>query len=302
MAELEAGVGAIPGVQTLFTSVGRGGFGSAQEQNGQIAVGLADKSQRAPLTDIIARTRRIGATIPDMQLRTQVPSPLIGGGGSPIDVGITRPDFTVLNDLTNQVLPIVSSTPGAVEVRNTTLIPAPEYRAVVDRQKAADQGMTAQTVANTLRAAVQGVVASELRPEGQDQVDILLQLKGAENLSAGQIGAIPILTSRGTIVRLDQVSTIVPSASPGQIARFNRAREIEVQANVTDRWATSCATSAPRPTGSACPWATASRSPARAASSTWPSARCSPRWPCRSCSCTCSWRRCTSPSSTPWPS
>jgi hydrophobic/amphiphilic exporter-1 (mainly G- bacteria), HAE1 family len=41
MAELEARVGAIPGVQTLFTSVGRGGFGSVQEQNGQIAVGLA---------------------------------------------------------------------------------------------------------------------------------------------------------------------------------------------------------------------------------------------------------------------
>jgi HAE1 family hydrophobic/amphiphilic exporter-1 len=235
MTDLETKVGAIPGVQTLFTSVGRGGFGSAQEQNGAIAVGLDDKSQRAALTDIINQTRRIGAGIPDMQLRTQVPSPLVGGGGSPVDLFITGSDFSVLNDLTNQVLAIVSGTPGAVEVRNTTLVPAPEYRAVIDRQKAADLGVTAQTVANTLRAAVQGIVASELRPEGQDQIDILLQLKGAETLSASQIGAIPILTSRGTIVRLDQVSTIVPSSSPGQIARFNRAREIEVQANVSGR-------------------------------------------------------------------
>jgi hydrophobic/amphiphilic exporter-1 (mainly G- bacteria), HAE1 family len=167
MADLEAQVGAIPGVQTLFTSVGRGGFGGQQEQNGAIAVGLADKSQRAPLSAIISQTRRIGFTIPDMQLRTQVPSPLIGGGGSPIDVVITGQDFNVLNDLTNQVLAIVNNTPGAVEVRNTTLIPAPEYRAVIDRQKAGDLGVTAQTIANTLRAGVQGNTASEFRVEGQ---------------------------------------------------------------------------------------------------------------------------------------
>jgi hydrophobic/amphiphilic exporter-1 (mainly G- bacteria), HAE1 family len=170
-----------------------------------------------------------------MQLRTSVPSPLIGGGGSPVDVVITGPDFEQLQKFTDQVLDMVRSTPGAVEVRSSQIIPSPEFRAIVDRQKAADQGVTAQTIANTLRAAVQGVVASELRAEGQDQVDILLQLKGAETLTPAQIGAIPVLTTRGTIVRLDQVAQIVLSSSPGQIPHFNRSREVEVQANVSGR-------------------------------------------------------------------
>jgi hydrophobic/amphiphilic exporter-1 (mainly G- bacteria), HAE1 family len=236
MAQIEGQLSAMPEVASLFSSVGTGGFAGQQEQNGQISVGLVDKSQRsASLTDMINRVRRIGATMPDVLVRTNVPSPLVGGGGSPVDVVITGSDFDVLQQITDQVLQVVRNTPGAVEVRTSQIIPSPEFRAVIDRQKAADQGVTALTIANTLRAAVQGVVAAELRPEGQDQVDILLQLKGAENLTPAQVGAIPVLTTRGSIVRLDQVATIVPASSPGQIQRYNRAREVEVQANVNGR-------------------------------------------------------------------
>ena len=236
MADVENRLRAMPEVDSLFTAVGRGGFAGQQEQNGQISVQLVDKSRRsASLSDIIGQVRRIGATLPDVQLRTQVPSPLLGGPGAPVNVVMTGQDYGVLQQITDQVLEIVRNTPGAVEVRTSQLVPSPEYRAIVDRQKAGDQGVTAQTIANTLRAAVQGVVASELRAEGQDQVDILLQLKGAENLTPAQIGAIPLVTNRGTIVRLDQVAQIVPSTSPGQIQRFNRAREVEVQGSVSGR-------------------------------------------------------------------
>jgi hydrophobic/amphiphilic exporter-1 (mainly G- bacteria), HAE1 family len=236
MAQIEDQLLAMPEVATLFSSVGVGGFAGQQEQSGQIAVGLVDKSQRsATIQDIIGRVRRFTANMPDVLVRTNIPSPLLGGPGSPVNVVITGPDFDQLQKLTDQVLGIVRNTPGTVEVRTSQIVPSPEFRAIVDRQKAADQGVTSQTIANTLRAAVQGVVAAELRPEGRDQVDILLQLQGAENLTPAQLGAIPVVTNRGTIVRLDQVAEIVPSSSPGQIQRFNRAREIEVQANVSGR-------------------------------------------------------------------
>jgi len=133
------------------------------------------------------------------------------------------------------VLKIVQSTPGTTEVRTSKIAAAPEFRAVVDRQKAADQGVTAQTIATTLQTAVEGVIASELRPEGQDQVDINLQLKGAETMTPDQLAAIPILTTKGTVIRLDQVANIVRTSSPSQIQHFNRQRTVEVQANVTGR-------------------------------------------------------------------
>src|SRR5207248_11002557 len=163
------------------------------------------------------------------------PSRLIGGGGAPVELRITGADFTQLAALANQVLGIVQSTPGVVEPRTTTIDPSPEFRAIIDRQRAGDLGITAQTLATTLNAAVGGVVASEFRPEGQNQVDIVLQLKGAETLTAAQLGAIPIITPSGDLVTLDSVAAIVPSSTPAQISRFNRARGIEVQSNVSGR-------------------------------------------------------------------
>ncbi|SRR5579884_3141733 len=236
--QLEGELMKMPEVVSVYATVGGGGGpgGGASEQNASITVGLVDKGQRSrSVFDIIQQVRRIGANVPGAQVRTNVPNTLVGGGGSPIQVVIRGQDFSTMQNITNQVLDIVRNTPGTTELRTSRIQPAPEYRAVVDRQKAGDQGVTAQTIANTLRAAVQGVLVSQLRPEGQDQTDIYLQLKGAETLSPDELAAIPILTTKGTVVRLDQVATIQRASSPASIQRYNRAREIEVQGNVSGR-------------------------------------------------------------------
>ena len=127
------------------------------------------------------------------------------------------------------------NTPGAAEVRTSRIAPGPEFRVVVNRDKAAEYGVTAQTIASTVNTAVQGFLASELRPEGKTQTDIVVLLTGAETMTPEQIGAIPVLTPRGNIVKLAQVADIVRASSPSQISRYNRLREIEVQANVAGR-------------------------------------------------------------------
>ncbi|HLY67325.1 MAG TPA: efflux RND transporter permease subunit, partial [Chloroflexota bacterium] len=194
--QVEAELAKMPEVNSIYANVGGGGFGGGSEQNSSIAVGLVDKGQRKrSVFDIVAQIRQIGANIPGAQIRTQVPSPLIGGGGSPVDLFIGGPDFGQLQGITNQVMQVVQNTPGTTEVRTSKIAPAPEFRAVVDRQKAADQGVTANTIATTLQTAVEGLVVSELRPEGQDQVDINLQLLGAENMTPDQLAAIPVSTT-----------------------------------------------------------------------------------------------------------
>lgn len=234
--QVEAQLAKLPEVSSLYVNVGGGGFGGASEQTATISVGLVDKSKRSrSVFDLVGEVRRMGANIPGMQLRTQVPSPLIGGGGSPISMFITGPDFNQLQAITAQVLNVVQNTPGATEVRTSRIAPAPEFRAVIDTQRAADQGVSSQTIETTLQTAVQGLVISEFRPEGQNQVDINLQLKGAETMTPDQLAAIPILTTKGTVVRLDQVANVVRTSSPSQIQRYNRQREVEVQGNVTGR-------------------------------------------------------------------
>jgi HAE1 family hydrophobic/amphiphilic exporter-1 len=239
MEIIEGRLLALPEVRTVFASVGSSGGTSAlsvQEQNGAITVGLVDKSERKrTIFEIVRQVRAFGADIPGLQLRTQVPSPLVGGGGSPIQLRITGQDADVLNRLTEQVLEIVQHTPGTAEVRSSAILPVPEFQAIVNGPKAAEYGITAQTIANTLNAAVGGVVASQFRQQGREQIDIVLQLVGAETMTPEDLGAIPVIATGGLSVRLDQVATIVPGDGAGQISRFNRARGIQVLSNVNGR-------------------------------------------------------------------
>src|SRR5581483_6695990 len=114
--QMEAALLKMPEVQSVYTSVG-GGFGGTNEQSASIAVGLVDKGQRSrTVFDVVSQVRSIGAGIVGAQVRTQVPSPLIGGGGSPLTVVIRGQDYSTLQALTAQVLSMVQNTPGAIEV------------------------------------------------------------------------------------------------------------------------------------------------------------------------------------------
>ena len=228
----------IPEVRTVFASVGGGGgpFGGG-EGNASISVGLVDKGQRSRSVFQISRqVAALANNIPGAFVSTSVPAPLFGGGfGAPVSVVITGNDFNQLGAIATQVVGILQNTPGAVQARSSAIVPSPEYDAIVDPAKAADAGVTAQTIANTLNTAIEGVTATEYQPAGQDQVNVVLQVKGAETLTPALMGAIPIQTSKGTIVRLDQLATIVRSTSPGTIAHYNRQRTVSVSASVQGR-------------------------------------------------------------------
>jgi HAE1 family hydrophobic/amphiphilic exporter-1 len=235
--QVEGWLKAMPEVKNIYTSVG-GGFGGTSETNANIQVELVDKGQRSrTVFDISNQIAAMGLNVPGARIFSSVPSPLIGGGGgsNSINVVIRGQDQGVLQNLTRQVMQIVQDVPGTSQVRTGRVAPAPEYRAIVDPQRAADQGVTATTIAQTVRTAVQGVTATQFQPQGQNEVPVVLQLQGAETMTPDQLAAIPILTTKGTLIRLDQVATIVRSSSPSSISRYNRAREVEVQGSVVGR-------------------------------------------------------------------
>ncbi|MSQ23964.1 MAG: efflux RND transporter permease subunit [Chloroflexi bacterium] len=232
-ALVESRLERIPEVASITTSVGGGGN---REQQASIDVDLVEKSARSrSVFDILNDVRTMGADIPGAQLRTNVQSALGGGGGSGINIVARGPDSKQLQSIAAEVLRVVRSVPGTVEGRTSALVPSPEFQAIVDPQKAADLGVTPQVIGATLNAAVGSSLVSQLRPAGQDQVDIYVQLLGAETLTPSQLGALPIQTSRNTTIRLDQVATIVPGSGPAQISRYDRQLQLQISAGLTDR-------------------------------------------------------------------
>jgi HAE1 family hydrophobic/amphiphilic exporter-1 len=180
--------------------------------------------------DVIART----ADLPVATIRVQTAS---GGGGSaqPVQVLITGDDPQTLQAISGRVQSALDGISGARNVTNSVSAANPETRIVPDRQRMADAGVTAQQLAQALRSAVDGSVATKLRSEGQDEVDVRLIVNQQARGDMAAVQNLPLMGSRGgqtTMVTLGQVTRTTQVAGPASIDRRNRQRLVTVGSNL----------------------------------------------------------------------
>jgi len=233
---VEDALAKIPEVQNVFSSVGGGGGFGGGSRSSQMAVQLVDhKSRERSVFQILGDVRRIARQIPEAQIRASVSNPLAGGGGGSMQVRVQGDDFDKLASIAQQIKDVVNSVEGTVDVQDNGQQRDPEYRAVIDRERLADLGLNATQVSDTMRMMVGGVVVTQMRPEVGNQVDIRVISDPNVRVKPDELGAIPVVTTAGTAVRLDQVAKLIKATGPAQIQRTNRQRVIEVTANVTGR-------------------------------------------------------------------
>jgi HAE1 family hydrophobic/amphiphilic exporter-1 len=235
---IESGIAKIPEVENVFTSVGGGGGfgGGGGTRSASMAVQLKDKAHRdRSVFQVLNDVRRVGRSAPEAQVRASVSSPLAGGGGGGLSIDILGDDLTKLGEIASQVATVAGTVPGAVDVQNNAEQRDPEVRAIIDRERLADLRLNATQVGDAMRTMVGGTVVTQLRPDVGNQVDIRMIASDAARASPGQLGAIPMVVDNNTIVRLDQIATLVTDSGPARIQRSNRQRVVSVNGSVTGR-------------------------------------------------------------------
>jgi HAE1 family hydrophobic/amphiphilic exporter-1 len=234
MERMDSEIRAMPGVVQTFASAGaRGGFfGGANTNTAEIAVDLVPVGQRPPIANYQVQVRRLAAQFPNAVVTSQVQNALRIGGGQNLQVILQGPDINVLNQLATQTSAVLKTLPGVVEVNNNAANTIPEFAVQINRQAAADLGITAQQIGGAINDAVGGNTVSYLRPNGSTiQTPIVVYVQNSANLSAAQIGQIPLTTSSGSIVPLSQVAQVIPSTEPSQLQDQNRQLEVTVSAS-----------------------------------------------------------------------
>jgi HAE1 family hydrophobic/amphiphilic exporter-1 len=113
----------------------------------------------------------------------------------------------------------------------------PELIVSVDRQRAADLGLTPTQVSSVLRTGLAGSTVSTFRPQGTTGWDINVILNPDERARVEQVGQIPIVTPRGQTIQLGQIANVVTASGPTQITRRDRQRTVYVTANLSGRTA-----------------------------------------------------------------
>jgi multidrug efflux pump subunit AcrB len=146
------------------------------------------------------------------------------------------PDHQQQIDVAREIRDKFKQTPGVVDVDWMVEDPQTEYRFVVDKEKAALNGIDAEQVAQTLRLSLSGAtvgLAHETREK--EDVGIVLQLPRAERASVRDLGEIRLISSSGSLVPLSELTRVEQGPIERSIYHKNLKRVVYVTGDVAGK-------------------------------------------------------------------
>jgi HAE1 family hydrophobic/amphiphilic exporter-1 len=149
------------------------------------------------------------------------------GGESKVEVEIYGYDFNTTNKYAADVKATIESMiPTARNVDISREDDRPELQVIVDKEKAARNGLTSLMVSQYVRNRVNGMSAGFLKEDGSEY-DILVRLKEENRSSISDIENLTIPTQMG-LVKLNEISKIEEYWGPPEITRRSRQRFLSV--------------------------------------------------------------------------
>ena len=161
------------------------------------------------------------------------------GGRTDIDFVFRGPDIVALAQYADDLTERSKKLGGIVDADTTLKLNKPELRVVINRDRAADLGVDTSDIATSLRLMVGGEEqASRFRDDSVDQdYDVQLRLTETDRNDPSLIGRLYVPSSRGGLIRLDNLVKITRDTSPSRIDRLDRERQVSVRASVAQGYA-----------------------------------------------------------------
>lgn len=206
LAEIERRISQYPDVQKIITSLGSQGQLDKNTNLAMMDVTIIDANKReTKLQEYITEFTNLLADIPNAKIKVDFANN-IGGPGAAIEFYLMGRDALVLEKLKNQVVKEISDVPGLINFDNSSRSGKPEITVFPYRDKIEEAGITVMDVAMTLRASMEGLVATTYREQGEEY-DIKVKLYDDSYNTPEKVGNIPIATPNGAY-RLAQLGEI----------------------------------------------------------------------------------------------
>ena len=161
------------------------------------------------------------------------------GGRFDIDFNLRGPDIVALAGYADELQKRSQTLGGIVDADTSLKLNKPGLKVEIDRARAADLGVDSTDIATALRLMVGGEDrASRFRDESiNEDYDVQLRLAEQDRSDIATIERLYVPSSRGGLVRLDNLVTIKRDSNPSRIDRLNRERLVSMRASVAPGYA-----------------------------------------------------------------
>jgi len=151
--------------------------------------------------------------------------------GFPIEMSIQGPDWDQLSKYASDVQKQMAKSKLLVDVDTDYQEGASEIDVIPDRGKAAEHGVSINSINETVNALIGGEKISQYT-HNDKRYDIKVRLVGSQRLKAEDILKLWVWNNRGELVQLKDLVIIQEKPTANTITRRNRERAITIFANV----------------------------------------------------------------------
>jgi multidrug efflux pump subunit AcrB len=156
-----------------------------------------------------------------------------GGTGEKLQLNLSSEDPVALERAAQSVMRELRTVPGLGNVTSNASLLRPEILIKPDFARAAELGVTAAAIGETVQVATAGDYESALAKLNlpERQVDIRVQLPYEARRDLATIKQLRVPGTRG-LVPLSAVADVSIGSGPAQITRYDRARNIQIDAEL----------------------------------------------------------------------
>ncbi|HEY6230820.1 MAG TPA: efflux RND transporter permease subunit [Pyrinomonadaceae bacterium] len=262
MTAIEKDILSTPGVRLVLSNAGGGFLGGVNQASAYVRIApheertfslgrlWTEMKKGSPLQafrgnysqqDVMLEVRRRLQKYAPMRSGVRnAPSFNFGAGGRyDIDFNLRGPELTALAGYADDLMKRSQTLGGIVDADTSLKLNKPELRVEIDRARAADLGVDSTDIATALRLMVGGEDrASRYRDESiNEDYDVQLRLDERDRSDVATIQRLYVPSSRGGLVRLDNLVSIKRDTSPSRIDRLNRERLVSMRASVAPGFA-----------------------------------------------------------------
>ncbi|HLM53805.1 MAG TPA: efflux RND transporter permease subunit, partial [Pseudoxanthomonas sp.] len=219
-------------IERANSRVPRGFGGSEDMHTGHVIVFLQDWQTREVSTDeVVRRLRGELSKLPGVQARANVPGGLVGSRGQRYQLVLGGPDYAELAQWRDRILQRMESNPGIQDPDSDYKETRPQMRVNIDRDRAADLGVSVQEIGRTLETMM-GSRQVTTYVENGEEYDVMLQAGRENRANPEDLAQTYVRSGRGELIPLSNLVTLSEIAEPGSFNRFNRLRAITISAGL----------------------------------------------------------------------
>ncbi|HMO98768.1 MAG TPA: efflux RND transporter permease subunit [Kiritimatiellia bacterium] len=231
MQQQEAILRDTPGVQTYFSAVALPFNGPGDPTFGFMFIRLESEG-RPHIRDMVGGPFGLGARL-ITEVEGAIAIPIMPkavdiGFSQPFQLVISHPDLQRLNDQVQALQGALWQGGFLGNVRSTFNLEKPEFRVVIDRERAGALQVSVQEIARTLQLLFGGQQVGDFKQEGK-QYDVIVQLERDKRLTPGDLEEIYVRGVDGALIQLANVVRLEEGAGPNAIERFQRQRSATIE-------------------------------------------------------------------------